>query len=140
MRPFILLFFFFSLYVHADSCDTLFKKASTDYAKVQALFKTNIASSEAYKRANDYIDLASSAIAECSTSKDRNAFRNSRELTANMQRVSQSREKFRVLTFNELKAEAMVQAKKEVRCTNVYNNTYIRRVKPDGPTILPIIE
>ena len=53
-----------------------------------------------------------------------------------MKRVVPQRERFRVQTFNELKAAALVQAKKEVQCTNVYNNTYIRR-NNDKPTILP---
>ena len=136
MKYFTLIPFLLSLNLYADSCDELFQQASTDYQQVQAIFKTNIASQEAYKRANGYIDLASSAIASCSTSESRDAFRNTRELTANLKIISRDREKFRVQTFNELKAEAMVQAKKEVQCTNVYNNTYIRR--KDRPSILPL--
>jgi len=136
MKYFILVPFLLSLNLYADSCDELFQQASIDYKQVQAIFKTNIASHEAYKRANDYINLASSALASCSTSESRDAFRNARELTANLKIISQDREKFRVLTFTELKAEAVIQAKKEVQCTNIYNNTYIRR--NDEPTTLPI--
>ena len=136
MKP-ILLIFSFTLILNADICDELFVKSKKSYTEIQAIFKTNIASHEAYKRANDYIDLTSSAIASCSTSESRDAFRNTRELTANMQVISQKREGFRVSTFNELKAEAMVQAKKEAQCTKVYNNTYIRR-NSDRPNILPI--
>jgi len=123
--------------LQADQCEELYSKAKSQSSQVNALITSDIASFKAYELINDYLDLGASTVAACANSQSRNAFRITRELNADMKRVSTIRERFRVQTFNELKAAAMIQAKKEVQCTNVYNNTYIRR-KHDGPSIQPI--
>ena len=128
-----------SISLYADNCETLYAQTQTESSKVDALIKSDVASHKAYEIMNNYLDLASSTIASCANSESRNAFRITRELNANMKRVSTVREKFRVQTFNELKEAAKIQAKKEVQCTNVYNNTYIKR-NVDRPSIQPIKE
>ena len=127
------------LTLHADECENLYATTQSQSSQVDALIKSNVASHKAYEIINNYLDTASSTVAACANSKSRNAFRITRELNANMKRISSVREKFRVQTFNELKEAAMIQAKKEVQCTNIYNNNYIRR-NNDRPSILPIKE
>ncbi|PHR59576.1 MAG: hypothetical protein COA44_01150 [Arcobacter sp.] len=135
---YLLILSFLSLLVYAQDGSSSYEKINIESKKVNALIQTDIASHKAYEIINNYLDLASSTIANCSISDDTQAYRIMRELKADMKRVSPLREKFRVQTFNELKEEAMVQAKKEVQCTNVYNNTYIRRPLRDEVQTLPI--
>jgi len=127
------------LTLHADECENHYAQTQTLSSQVDALIKSNIASYKAYEIINNYLDQASVTIAACANSESRKAFRITRELNADMRRVSAIREKFRVQTFNELKEAAKIQAKKEVQCTNIYNNTYIRR-NNDGPSTQPIKE
>ena len=139
MKKIVILLSFLVLSLQADKCEELSNQAKKDYPKMMALIKTDIASFKAYEMTNDFLNLSTQAIAECEVSKSREAFRNQRELSINMQRVAEVRDKFKVLTFQELKAEAVAQAKKEVECVNVYNNnTSIRRRPSNGATILPI--
>jgi len=123
--------------LYADQCQEFYALSQKEHTKVNALIKNNIPSNKAYEVINHYLDLASSTIAECSLTKETHGFRITRELSAEMKRISSLRESFRVQSFNELKEAAMIQAKQEVQCTNVYNNTYIRRPKDDA-SIQPI--
>lgn len=134
---YLLILSFLILNIQAQECSTLYEKTKITSKKVDALIQTNIASHKAYEIINNYLDMSASTIAECSVSDNNQAYRIIRELKADMKKVSQVRERFRVQTFNELKEAAKIQAKKEVQCTNVYNNTYIRK-RPDRPTTLPI--
>jgi hypothetical protein len=125
MKKFIILVLLVLSSLQADKCEEIYQKAKLEYSAIMALAKTNVASFKAYEITNNFIDLSAEGIAQCQISK---SFREQRELSINMQRASEVREKFKVLTFNELKQEALVQAKKEVECVNVYNNnTSIRR-------------
>ena len=126
---YILTIFILTFILHADECDTFYAQSKENSNQVEALIKNNIASHKAYEIINNYLDTASLTIASCANSRSRYSFRFTREVNADMKRIASLREKFRVLTFNELKSAAMIQAKKEVQCTNVYNNTYIRREK-----------
>jgi len=132
----LLILSIFTLSLQADQCETLYNQAKIQSTQVEALETSAIASFKAYDIINDYLSLASSTVATCSTSDNRNAYRFTRELNADMKRISVLREKFRVQTFEELKAEALIQAKKEAQCVNIYNNTYIQ--KPKGPSIQPV--
>jgi len=114
--------------LHAETCQELFDKAQIENTKVQALIKSDVPSFKAYELLNGFIDLSSLEIAECSLS-DELAFRYKKELTTNMQKAAEVREKFKVQTYEELKKEAMLQAKKEAQCVNVYNNQYIIKDK-----------
>ena len=135
---YLLIFLLILFTSQAQECSTLYENTKIESKKVDALLQSNIASFKAYEIINNYLDLSTSTIASCAVSKDKQAYRITRELTADMKRVSILRERFRVQTFNELKEAAMVQAKKEVQCTNVYNNTYIKRPHKDNVSIQPI--
>lgn len=124
--------------LYADRCQELYERTKIQFTKSDALIKSDIPSYKAYEIINNYLDLASLTIAECSLIKETYGFKIIRELNADMKRVSVQRERFRVQTFEELKQEAMIQAKKEVQCTNIYNNTYIRRPKKYDVNIKPI--
>ncbi len=137
MQYILLLSLLFSL-VHANRCQELYENTKIESVKSDALIKADTPSYKAYEIINNYLDLASLTVAECSLIKEAHGFRIIRELNADMKKVSVQRERFRVQTFNELKEEAMVQAKKEVQCTNIYNNTYIRRPKKDDVSIQPV--
>jgi len=125
-------------FLQAQQCDTLYQQSKEKASQVQALITSKIASHKAYEIINNYLNLASSTIAACANSESRNAFRITRELNADMKRVSIVRENFRVQTFNELKAAAMIQAKKEVKCTNVYNNNYNYIKRKNEASIQPV--
>ena len=133
---YILTTFILTLTLHADTCDTSYAQSKEKLNQVEALIKNNIASHKAYEIINNYLDTASLTIASCANSKSRYSFRFTREVSADMKRIALLREKFRVQTFNELKLAAIIQAKKEVQCTNVYNNNFIRRDKE--PRIQPV--
>jgi len=114
--------------LHAETCQELFDKAQIENIKVQILIKSDVPSFKAYQLLNDFIDLSSAAIAECALS-DELAFRYKKELTTNMQKAAKVRNKFKVQTYEDLKKEAILQAKKEAQCVNVYNNQYIIKDK-----------
>jgi len=137
MRYILLLSLLFSVLL-ADRCQELYERTKIEFTKSNTLIKSNIPSHKTYEIINNYLDLASLTVAECSLIKKAYGFRIIRELNANMKRVSVQRERFRVQTFEALKKEAMIQAKKEVQCTNIYNNTYIRRPKKDEEDPKPI--
>ena len=137
MRYILFVSLLFSLLL-ADRCQELYERTKIESTKSDILIKGGIPSYKAYEIINSYLDLASSTVAECSLIKEVHGFRIIRELNADMKRVSVQRERFRVQTFNELKEAATVQAKKEVQCTNIYNNTYIKRPKKDDVSIQPI--
>jgi len=124
MRYFLLYALLISI-LHADKCQEFYEVTKNESAKVDALIRSNIASNKAYERINNYLDLASSTIAECALTKEAHGFRITRELNADMKKVSAVRERFRVQTYEELKKAAAIQAKKEAQCTNIYNNQYI---------------
>ena len=137
MKIIIIVSIFISL-LQADACQDLYEKTKLEYKKVDALSKNSIASKKAYEIINEYLSLGSETIAACANVDGTYGFRITRELDAQMKRVSLIRDDFKVLTFNELKQEAARQAKEEAKCVNVYNNTYIRGRRNDGATILPI--
>jgi len=138
--PYLLILFLLSLSLYADDCESLYQQSKETSVQVDSLIKSNVAAHKSYEIINHYLDLSASTLAACAISDNRNAFRITRELNADMKRVAKVRERFRVQTFNELKEAAKVQAKKEVQCTNVYNNTYIQRRKKDDVSIQPIKE
>ena len=134
--PYLLIIPLLILTLQADQCEILYTQAQEKSTQVDALIRSDIASHKAYEIINNYLDLASSTVAACATSESRNAFRITRELNADMKRVSLQRERFKVQTFNELKEAALIQAKKEAQCTKIYNNNYYRN--DSGPSIQPM--
>lgn len=129
MKMITLLLLFYSLSFaiipeETQECRTLYTKANNYWIELSPLLKTKIASKYSWDLLHTYIDTASETIGRCEVSGTLN-FRNIRELKQGMKRADNLRNIFWTQTYNAMVAKA----RREGRCTNIYNSYGTRKAK-----------
>ena len=122
MKMITLLLLFYSLSfaiipVETQECRDLYAKANGYWIQLDPLFKTKISSRYSWDLLHTYLDAASETIGKCEPSNTLN-FRNIRELKHGMKRADKLRNIFWVQTYDEMVAKA----RREGKCTNIYNS------------------
>jgi len=122
MKIITLLLLFYSLSFaivpqETQECKDLYTKANVYWMELDPLFKTKISSRYSWDLLHNYLDAASETIGKCATSNTLN-FRNIRELQQGMKRADKLRNTFWVQTYDAMVAKA----RREGRCTNIYNS------------------
>jgi len=122
MKLFVLVFIFtFSLFAvvseKTQECQNLYDVAKIKLTELEPALKIKIASKVTWDLIYSYIDSATLTISKCEPGGNLE-FRKIRELRLAMQRADKQREIYRTQTFNAMVA----QARREGRCTNVYQS------------------